>query len=123
MNVDTTPVILGDAESETAIYLRDALEADVRTDLSTWDGTTTVVHVRRIGGARDRFIDRARLVIDAHAPTRDEAFELANDARGHLQAWPAIGAPCRGTGEETGPTSLPVESQLPTVTMTWVVSI
>lgn len=124
MNVSPTPVDLGDAESETAIYLRGAMTGtDVRSDLSTWDGDTAVLHVHRVGGSRDRFTDRARIAIDAHAVTRDAAFSLANTARGLLQAWPATGSVCRGSSEELGPTSLPVEAELPTVVMTWAVTI
>jgi hypothetical protein len=128
MNVSPTPVDLGDAESQTAIYLRASMgsapgDVDVRTDLSTWDGTTAVLHVHRVGGSRDRFIDRARIAIDAHGEDRDTAFALANEARGLLQAWPATAGLCRGSSEELGPTSLPVEAELPTVAMTWAVSI
>lgn len=124
MNVSPTPVVLGDAEAATAIYLRDTLTGwDVRADLSTWDGTTDVVHVHRVGGSRDRFVDRARIAIDVHAATRDSAFAVANTIRGLLQAWPALGGPCKASREELGPTSLPVENELPTVAMTWVVSI
>lgn len=125
MNVDPTPVVLGDAESATAIFLREQMTTitDVRADLSDWDGTTPVVHVRRLGGARDRFIDRARIGIDVHAATRDAAFAAANEARGWLQAWPALRAGCRGSREELGPSSLPIENELPIVTVTWVVSI
>jgi hypothetical protein len=124
MNVSPTPVDLGDVESETAIFLRaEMTPADVRTDLSTWDGSTDVLHVHRVGGSRDRFRDTGRIAIDAHAADRDTAFALANTARGLLQAWPALGDPCRGSSEELGPTSLPVEAELPTVVMTWVVSI
>jgi hypothetical protein len=124
MNVSPTPIVLGDAEAATAIYLRAQLTGwDVRADLSAWDGTTNVVHVHRVGGSRDRFIDRARIAIDVHAVTRDTAMATANTIRSLLQAWPAAGSPCRGTREELGPTSLPVESELPTVAMTWVVSI
>jgi hypothetical protein len=124
MNVDPTPVVLGDAESATALFLRERLEdVDVRADLSTWPGTTTVVHVHRVGGVRDRFIDTARIAIDVHAPDRDTAFGIASDARAWLQAWPALGGPCRRSSEELAPTSLPVENELPIVAMTWVVSI
>ena len=123
MNVSPTPVDLGDVESLTAIYLRDAIDpTPVRSDLAGWDGTTPVVHVHRVGGRRDRFTDRARIAIDVHAATRDAAFTIANTARGLLQAWPALGD-CRGTSEELGPTSLPVEAELPIVAMTWAVSI
>jgi len=124
MNVDTVPVILGDAESATALWLRAALvNVDVRSNLSTWAGGTPVVHVYRVGGSRDRFIDRARIAIDVHHVDRDSAFATVNAIRGHLQAWPAAGGPCRESHEELGPTSLPVESELPIVTVTWVVSI
>lgn len=124
MNVSSTPLVLGDAEASTATFLRTQLvSVDVRADLDTWDGTTTVVHVHRVGGARDRFRDRARLAIDVHAPTRDAAFTLASTIRALLQAWPALAGDCRGSSEELGPTSLPVEAELPTVVMTWAVSI
>lgn len=123
MNVSPTPVDVGDAESETAIYLRSVLDDDVRTDLSGWDGTTAVVHVHRVGGSRDRFMDRARIAVDVHGVDRDSAFATANNARGWLQAWPAMGGPCRTSSEELGPTSLPVENELPTVVLTWAISI
>lgn len=125
MNVSPTPVLVGDAESLTAVFLRDQMTtiSDVRADLSGWDGTTAVLHVHRVGGARDRFSDRARIAVDVHAPTRDAAFAAANEARGWLQAWPALGGACHGSREELGPTSLPVEGELPIVAMTWVVSI
>jgi hypothetical protein len=123
MNVSPTPVVLEDPEAATAVFLRERLDADVRTDLSTWDGTTPVVHVHRVGGGRDRFVDRARIAVDVHHHTRDAAFDVASTTRAWLQAWPALGGPCRGSAEELGPTSLPVENELPTVVMTWVVSI
>lgn len=124
MNVSPTPNVLADAESATATFLRAQLEdVDVRANLSTWDGTTTVVHVHRVGGTRDRFVDRARLAVDVHAPDRDTAFGIANDARGWLLAWPALGGSCRGAEEELGPTELPTTNELPIVAMTWVVSI
>ena len=124
MNVSPDPVMVGDAESATALYLRAAMPTvDVRTDLSTWDGTSSVLHVHRVGGRRDRFIDTARIAVDAHAIDRDTAFAMVNTARALLQAWPAAGGACRFSSEELGPTSLPVEAELPTVVLTWVVSI
>lgn len=125
MNVSSTPVELGDAEALTAIYLRSVMDGvDVRADLAHWDGKAAVVHVHRVGGPRDRFRDRARIAVDAKAPTRDAAFALANSARAWLQAWPAqTGTACRGSSEELGPTYLPVKGEFPTVALTWVITI
>lgn len=126
MSVSPDPVVLRDAESETALYLRDVLETvDVRTDVTGWDGTSTLVRVMRVGGRRDRFRDTARIAVDVHAPTRDEAFSLANEVRGWLLAWPARGGVCRGVPrEEFGPVALPVsKAEIPTVAMTWVVVV
>lgn len=127
MNVSPDPFELGDAEALTAIYLRSVMPegTDVRADLTVgWDGTTDVIHVHRVGGPSDRFRDRARIAIDAKAHTRDAAFALITTARGWLRAWPARpGTSCRGSSEELGPTYLPVTGELPTVAMTWVITI
>lgn len=124
MNVDQSPVVTVDVETQTALYLRSVLPGgtDVRADLSGWDGTTSVLHVHRVGGVRDRFTDRARVAVDAHAPTRDLAWALANAARAWLIAMPAKRRNAR-TSEELGPIYLPTIGELSTIAMTWLISI
>lgn len=118
---DPTPVLAVDDEALVCAWLAGRPELSGVTVADRlpdgYDGTQLVVTVARIGGAMDaggggQWLDRPRLDIDCHGPTKAAAKDLALKVRAALAVarWAdhsAAGAVWSSYSEDVGPQWLP----------------